>query len=326
MYPATFDDGIEARRTTRGHCLVTIHWWSQPHRRTREWYDKEAAKFPERFQFEQEYEINWNARAGDAYFPEFVKRGRRFFVVPAAGIMSGPIYRGWDFGTSRPAVVWGQKDETGRVWMLREIAPTNIDIHQFRDLVLYLSGQLEYVELERRGCTRAIQVINDINDPDSGYPPTPWFEGTSLKEWIDHGLPEAVRPSTIVTPTEKTDADVLASGGIYLSTAYVHLETREQVMRALLRIRPDGWPGIVWDPACINSIKMMNGGLTRKKDKTTGRHIGSEYNKVGLMDDLYDAHSAWLTQEIDPADFAPDGTIKPRVGSVTDLDSYLVSA
>jgi hypothetical protein len=278
------------------------------------------ATFPDQFGFEQEFEINWNARPGDAYFPEFVHRGRKHFVVPSAGVLPDrPIYRGWDFGTSRPAVVWGQIDESGRVWILREIAPTNIDIHQFRDLVLYLSGQLEMIELERRGCTRAIQIVNDINDPESGYPEAPWFQG-SLKEWVDHGLPEAVRPSTIVTTTEKTDADVLASGGIYLQTNYVKLERREQVMRALLRVRPDGWPGIIWDPSCKHSIRMMAGGLTRKKDKATGRPIGSEYNKPGLVDDLYDATSAWLTQEIDPADFADDGTIK-RTETIRQLDS-----
>jgi hypothetical protein len=168
--------------------------------------------------------------------------------------------------------------------------------------------------------TRALQIINDINEPDSGYPPAPWFQG-SLKEWVDHGLPEAVAPSRIVTPTEKTDADVLASAGIFLQTSYAFLGNREQVMRALLRMRPDGWPGILWDPACKHSIRMMNGGLTRQRDKKTGRPIGDKYNKPGLMDDLYDAHSAWLTQEIDPAEFADDGTIV-RTKAIQGIDSY----
>lgn len=320
-FPAVFDDGVEAHLTSRGHCLITLRWWCQNHRRNRKWFDSMRAKFETDFEFDQEFGINWAARAGDAYFPEFVRRGPKFFTLPAPGVIPGlPIFRGWDFGTSRPAVVWGQIDDTGRVWVLREIAPTNIDIHQFRDLVLYLSGQLEIEKLEQQSMTRALQIINEINDPESGYPETPWFQH-STGEWVDHGLPEAVRPSTIVTTTERTDADVLASRGIYLQTAYVHLETREQVMRALLRRRPDGWPGIIWDPACKQSLKMMNGGLTRKKDKKTGRTFGSEYNKPGLVDDLYDAHSAWLTQEIDPAEFAEDGTIK-RSKEIGEVDSY----
>lgn len=320
-FPTHFDDGIEAHLTSRGHCLVTIRWWAQANRRNRKWFDAMRARHESEFEFDQEFGINWNARSGDAYFPEFIRRGSKFFTIPSPGVYSDlPVFRGWDFGTSRPAVVWGQIDETGRVWVLREIAPTNIDIHQFRDLVLYLSGQLDIEEIERRCMTRALQIINEINDPESGYPPTPWFEG-SLRQWIDHGLPEAVRPSTIVTTTERTDADVLASGGIYLQTAYVHLERREQVMRALLRLRPDGRPGIIWDPACKQSLRMMNGGLTRRKDKKTGRTFGSEYNKPGLVDDLYDAHSAWLTQEIDPADFAADGTIR-RTQEIGEIDSY----
>ena len=66
---------------------------------------------------------------------------------------------------------------------------------------------------------------------------------------------------------------------------------------------------------------MMNGGLTRRKDKTTGRTFGSEYNKPGIFDDLYDATSAWLTQEIDPAQFAPDGTLN-RTQAIREIDSY----
>jgi len=321
-WPDFFDDGIEAYRTTRGHCLVTLRWWCQSHRRNRKWFDTMRAKFESDFEFEQEFGINWAARSGDAYFPEFVLRGPKFYSIRSRGIYPGlPIYRGWDFGTSRPAVVWAQIDETGRVWILREIAPANIDIHQFRDLVKYLSGQLDLEHLERASMTRALQIINEINKPDSGYPEAPWFEG-SLNEWVDHGLPEAVAPSRIQTTTERTDSDVLASGGIYLQTAYVHLETREQVMRALLRRRPDGWPGIIWDPACKHSLRMMNGGLTRAKD-AKGRVIGSKYNKPGIVDDLYDAHSAFLTQEIDPADFADDGTIR-RTREIQEIDSYLL--
>lgn len=320
MYPDFFDDGIEARRTSKGHCLVTLHWWCQAHRRNRKWYDAMRAKFDSEFEFEQEFGINWAAGSGTAYFPEFVRRGPAAYTAAAPGLYPDlPIFRGWDFGTSRPACVWGQIDESGRVWVMREIAPTNIDIHQFRDLVLYLSGQLQYEQLEKRDHQRAIQIVNEINEPDSGYPETPWFTA-SLRQWIDYAGPEAVAPSRIQTPTEKCDADVLASAGIFLSTNYVYLESREQVMRGLLRKRPDGWPGIVWDPACRQSLRMMNGGLTKKIDKKTGRQIGSEYNKPGLVDDLYDATSFWLTQEIDPAQLAEDGTLK-RTHDIQGVDS-----
>lgn len=323
-YPARFDEGIEANITPKGHCLITIRWWSQPARRSREWYKDKKASFGNEHDFAREFEIDWTLTAGDAYFPEFKKRGRDFHVWPSPGVMPGrPIYRGWDFGTSRPACVWGQIDDSGRCWIMRELAPAGINIHEFRDLVRYASGQLDYETLVKTKRTRALEIIEQVAHADSGYPPMPWFQTGALHEWVDYGGPEATALSSIVSQSsEQTDAQVLASGGIYLRTNYVFLETREQVMRALLMPRQtDGWPGIIWDPSCRWSIKMMLGGLTRKKD-AKGRPIKSEYNKVGLYDDLYDAHSFWLTQEIDPSMIAPDGTIKRGGNGVSSFSTH----
>lgn len=322
-YPDRFDEGIEAHLTPKGHCLITIRWWAQPLRRNPHWYRDMKASFGSEHDFAREFEIDWSLTQGDAYFPEFKHRGMKFFVARCPGIDDGPIFRGWDFGTSRPAVVWGQIDQSGRVWIYRELAPANINIHEFRDLVLFASGQLSYETLVAEKRTRALEIIEQVAHPDSGYPPMPWFESGATHEWIDYAGPEATAQQRIVSQSsEQTDAQVLASRGIMLRMNYVYLETREQVMRALLMPRPaDGWPGIVWDPSCRWSLKMMLGGLTRKKD-ANGRPVGSQYNKVGLYDDLYDAHSFWLTQEIDPSQIAPDGTIVRKASNFRGIQTH----
>lgn len=309
-YPERFDEGIQAHITPRGHCLITIKWWAQPKRRNRAWYDTERRAAGSEHDFETEMEIDWRRMSGDAYFPEFKTRGEKFYVRPSAGLIPGrPIYRGWDFGTSRPAVVWGQIDDSGRVYILRELAPTGISIHEFRDLILYASGQISYNDLARDKRERAMEIVAQLASPDSPYPPLPWFEAGGLLQFIDYGGPEATAPSKIQTASEKTDAQVLASRGIYLRIMHSFLDSREQVMRALLIPRgTDGWPGIIWDPTCVHSIQGMLSGLTRKKD-TKGNPVKHEFNKVGLYDDLYDATMFWLTQEIDPSQVAPDGTI-----------------
>lgn len=316
-YPERFDDGIKAHITPRGHCLITINWWAQPARRSRAWYDRERRAHGTDHDFQREYEIDWRRVSGDAYFPEFKTRGEKFYVHPSPGLMPGkPVFRGWDFGTSRPAVVWGQIDDSGRVWVMRELAPSGISIHEFRDLILYASGQLGYGDLVREQRERALEIVADLASPESPYPPLPWFEAGSVTRFIDYAGPEATAPSKIQTKTEKTDAQVLASRGVHLRIMHSFLDSREQVMRALLMPRSniaperglDGWPGILWDPACVHSIYGMLNGLTRKKD-AKGNPVGHEFNKVGLYDDLYDATSFWLTQEIDPSQIAPDGTI-----------------
>lgn len=324
-YPAKFDEGIEANLTPKGHCLVTIRWWSQPGRRNKQWYDAMRAQFGNEHDFAREFEIDWSLTEGDAYFPEFKHRGRKFYTCVYPGFIEGPIFRGWDFGTSRPACVWGQIDESGRVWVIRELAPAGINIHEFRDLVLYASGQLPYESLVKDKRHRAMEIVEQVASPDSGYPPMPWFDGGALHEWIDYAGPEATAIQSIASQSsEQTDAQVLASRGIMLRTNYVYLETREQVMRALLMVRGDSYPGILWDPSCKYSIKMMLGGLTRRKD-AKGRAIKSEYNKPGLYDDLYDAHSFWLTQEIDPSEVAPDGTIARKTGPSRGIQTHYES-
>ena len=323
MYPDSFDAGIKAHRTPKGHTLVRIEWWSQPQRRSRSWYESEKRKYPTEHDFEREFEIDWHIGSGDAYFPEFNQRGGvKFYSLQTRGILAGlPVFRGWDFGVRRPAVVFGQIDQTGRVWVYRELAPSNINIHEFRDLVLYASGQLSYDALAAMDRRRALEIIEQINNPKSGYPLLPWFETGSLIEWVDYAGPEATARQRIQTSSEQTDADVLLSGGIQLRTMYVKLETREALHRALMMPRKDRYPGIIWDPACRNLLRAMSGGLTRKKGPD-GRPVGAEYNKPGLFDDLYDAESFWLCQELDPAMMQEDGTF-PRGDRLGGVDTYL---
>ena len=227
-YPLRFDEGIEAHITPKGHCLVTLHWWCIPERRNRAWYDAMKAQFGNEHDFSREFEMDWSLTEGDAYFPEFKHRGKRFYTAVCPGLISGPIFRGWDFGTSRPAVIWGQIDESGRVWVMRELAPSNINIHELRDLVLYASGQLSYESLVKEKRTRALEIVEQVAHPDSGYPPMPWFETGGIAEWIDYAGPEATAVQRIAAQnSDQTDAQVLASRGIMLRTNYVFLETRE---------------------------------------------------------------------------------------------------
>lgn len=46
-----------------------------------------------------------------------------------------PMYRGWDFGYNRPAVVWCQYDRNGRFLVLRELCPTGVSRDELCDMV-----------------------------------------------------------------------------------------------------------------------------------------------------------------------------------------------
>jgi len=54
---------------------------------------------------------------------------------------------------------------------------------------------------------------------------------------------------------------VLIAGGIMVSTLAVRKDAREYVLRRLMSDWPDGWPGLILDPACAITAEGLAGGI-----------------------------------------------------------------
>jgi hypothetical protein len=209
-----------------------------------------------------------------------------------------PIIRGWDFGYRYPACLWMQQAESGRVAFLREIMPPNCPIHDFRDLVKYLSGQVPLSFLEENRRERALKEIRRIKDaterPYNKYPEPPWFE-PGLK-FIDFSGPEALMVRSIEGEhAERNDYEVLAAGGIQLEAIATRVSAREHAFRFIMGQWPDGLPGLFVDPACQLMVEGLGGGIAYKKP-TAMDPEPQEPAKDGFYEHLHDAAGYPLAQ------------------------------
>lgn len=225
----------------------------------------------------------------------------RYLYEPKT-LLRQPVIRGWDFGWRAPMCVWFQyAPKTDRVYVLREFSPKGISAHHFRDVCRYLSGQLMYPDHEP-AVAEWIDMLNGL----PGVPTPPWFPpGT---QFMDLSGPEvnSIQSISARDPEEATVRQVFAAGGIEFSIQSGPVKARTVVLRRLLHLRADGYPGILISPACIDVLAMLDGGLTFKK-ATTLNPMPSEPRKDGRHDNTHDALTYGLVGIV-PADGVPGVT------------------
>lgn len=287
-------EGFKTRRTPRGAIVVELDLEADPAKRDPAWQAQMRAVFPSENDWRREFKRDWTSASGAAYYPEFAAQPHRY-IRACTSLLAGPVYRGWDFGFWRPACVWFQFSRaTNRAWVLREVMPDmsstrGIDTHSFRDLVLYLSGQITLDSLAARPL--AMAWVKKIQD-DPKLPNPPWFtaDPSSPIQWEDYAGPEALRPSASVEgeASARTDKAILEAAGIRLNVFASAPSARGAVMRRLLHFYSDGWPGILFDPACPIMIETMNGGLAFAKPKP-GELTSDDPAKNGYHDNIHDA-------------------------------------
>jgi hypothetical protein len=293
--PGAKIQGYKTRFTPRGIRVVEIDIEADPEKRDPSFVAGLRKLFPNDNDFRREIRRDWSAGAGDVYFPEFIYNGgSKVYVHQASAIRKGVIYRSYDFGIRAPAAVWFQySPEQKRVWVLRSLTPSFMPAHDFRDLVLYLSGQLPIERLMLPDRVYAWSWLQRIeHDPD--MPAAPWFKpsGAVPLQFADFAGHEAWYTSDLVEggkEVARSRAEVFEEGGIYLQQVGAARD-RDTVMRKLLAIRDDGWPGILLDPSNKLLISALGGGLVWKAP-TLLEPQPDTYAKDGVHDNVYEALS-----------------------------------
>ena len=214
------------------------------------------------------------------------------------GLLDLPIFRAWDFGIRNPAVVWFQVDANERVWVLRELRGRNINIYAFADLVQYLSGEVEFHDLPSE-TEETVRLWAGRLSATEGMPEVPFFSWTGMPPvFMDFGGPEATFRDSRHKDTEaNTDAEVLEGRGITLVVSSAQWNARGNVMRKALRMREDGYPGIIFDPSCKELIEAFNGALCFANPSPAHPDPDAPA-KNGIHDHLHDALSYGLVQVI----------------------------
>lgn len=281
--------------------LVDLHYFADPTKcePTPEEWLKRATQGMTDGAIAREYLLDRNTPAGEAFYFEFNDNGGRpMYVVPAQGLLyTQHVSRSFDFGVRRPACVWYQYDpQLDLLWYLYEFMAQECGTHDFRDTVLYLSGQIPYEELRGDAKYWADEV-----QAREWNPPGPWFApGT---KFIDFAGNEAFRrqAAAMRNPEETTDADIMAAGGIHLVEWNGPVLGRTKVLRRLLKVRENGYPGVLFNPACEELIRAFSGALTFHPP-TEEDPIPNKPRKDGHFDNLHDAATYGPAHEISAED------------------------
>lgn len=276
-------DGCNAFVTPRGIKVVELDYWADPDR-GEAWRDREKIKYSEK-DWRRENLRDWTSAEGDVFYPEWNDNGgREKYVVPLLRLAKLPIVRSFDFGFRRPACTWLQySPASDRVWVVREFMPHDLGTHDFRDAVQFLSGRFDY-----SGLTPRARDWVDLYAGKRGAPQPPWFASTT--DFFDVSGPESYRTeaSAIRATEEANAAQVFANGEIFLNMVDPPVKARFDVIRRLLKMRPDGWPGILVDPQCEEIIEMFNGALAFERS-TKENPIPTKPRKDGHYENIHDA-------------------------------------
>lgn len=262
-----YRNGLSAFTSPKGIRVLVLRLEADPSH-TPEWIANARRVFASQKQWRREMEGDWSTPEGDSFFPIFSDVGRERYVHMARELISGPVYRAYDTGRRRPVCIWFQySQKQDRLWILREFMPHDLQTHEFRDAVRYLSGEPVDINLLPDRVRAWIDGRDGYaNKPSGAHCPPPWFPlGT---HFIDIGGSESSQVSASATdPTLSTFQQIMAAKDIYL---YVvpkskDVDGRNRVIERMLMVAPDNWPRTFIDPQCEELIEAWSGALTYPK-------------------------------------------------------------
>lgn len=293
--------GLSARTNGKGHRIVELDYFADP-ARGEAWLAEARRRSTSMAEFQRNVLRNWHITSGTTVYPEFAEIGRERYLYEPRQLLKGAVIRGWDLGWRHPVCVWMQySPKSDRLYVLREFGPRGIATHHFRDVVRHLSGQLALPALDpvAQGWVEMLSKL-------PGCPAPPWFlPGT---QFVDLSGTEvnAIQAIAARDPQEATTKLVFAAGGIDFSVQSGPVKARTDVLRRLLFLRADGYPGILISPTCTDVLAMLDGGLTFRK-ASPRNPSPEEPRKDGRHDDTHDALT-YAVVGIVPAEGVPGVT------------------
>ena len=218
--------GLKQWTTPDGIVVLQVHYSADPDKAAPEWKEREMKGLSPQ-QWEREYEINFNAPEGKAFFPEF-DMTRHVASGEMEPFVGKPVIRGWDFGLS-PATLFAQWGPTGQLCIFHEIQSWDCGIRAHGAVVKADSLSL--------------------------------FPGG---RFVDYADPAGMQRAQT---DEKTCFQLLRlEYGFVLFPGPVSAVARSEGIRKLLTTTtPNGTPMMLVDPRCAWLIAALAGGYHRRE-------------------------------------------------------------
>jgi len=251
-------EGVRQWTTSKGWSVFEIHYTADPDKRSEEWKQSALDSMPDLQSYNREFEIDWTSTTGLAFYQAFYKKNieEPGYYVRVQNVPAPPavIYRGFDFGFRRPACVWAYQDRDGRLRVLREFSPQNMDVYEFRDTVRAISGEIGLDDKSLDNKPKAQETLNTL------HPGVPWF--SKDHQFVDFCGVEARKVNTLTGDHgEINDYEVMRSGGIDLHIVNQRVSAGTYIIRQLMKDY-GGSPNLLIDPTCAVIIRGLAGGLT----------------------------------------------------------------
>jgi len=249
------DQGMWTWTNRKGMRVIAIHDTADPDRRPETpagkiWYEKAKSVTATDRDWAREHDIDFTIKEGDPFFPNF---NRAVHVQDCKYDPKLPIARGWDFGRSRPAVVWCQLGRDLKLRILYSFMGKNMNIFRFAPLVVS--------ETNLRFPRAQITDYGDIA-----------------------GAQESDKGATTFILMEQF--------GIEVVTRFSYLEEGLKIMEQKLMIGEDGTPNILIDPCNVDLIDGFGGGYvldTGASGKDEEGKLKNKPKKDGYFEHLMDA-------------------------------------
>lgn len=209
---------------------------------------REAQKMMSPERYAREYELDFTSYAGKAVYPEFkrdIHIDHQVWFNPAI-----PVWRGWDFGYHRPAVVFTQVLGDGSWWILGEC------LGQDQTLDRFLEEQV--LPYQERLFPNA--KFLDAADPAGKH---------------------------VSDKTEHTSFAILAQRRIFPYARRSEIDEGLTHVHARLQSTVVGKPGIKVHPRCLVTVEGMQGGY-RYPEPTTATPEPKVPLKDGYFDHIQD--------------------------------------
>lgn len=115
--------------------VATIHWKNHPDKDTG-WYERQKSRMTED-ELARELDINYHLSVQDRVFKQFSERHKQKLT----SIEGKRILRVWDFGYHCPACLFLQKDDDGRILVLKEVLGHQVLLIDFAKQVIDIGRQ-----------------------------------------------------------------------------------------------------------------------------------------------------------------------------------------